>query len=248
MGCWADSNGNCAGKTSREHLVSASLFPGKLIMVRGFPWCKDAPVEIGISGLTAKILCRKHNSDLSPLDEAASNAFETLRKMTTLNETRRKIKPNIWTVKEFVLDGALLERWFLKTLINIACDREYPIGNDSETVGRPSPRLVRIALSQQKFEQKAGLYVLAKEGMTLSLQDRVQCLTLQGENNRVKGALFGFGGFGFLLYLETDGPEDSLGGVSFGGKDLGDAKLLYRDSSFRTRVGKYESHVLRIAW
>ena len=152
-------------------------------MVQGFPWCKDTPAEIGLSGLTAKILCEKHNNDLSPLDEAADRAADTLRAMHQLHETRKNLKPKIWNVKVFVLDGASLERWFLKTLINIACDRDLPIGRDSEIAGRPSPRLVRVVFSQEKFEGKAGLYVVAKEGMTLTMKDRVQCLTVVGDKN-----------------------------------------------------------------
>ena len=233
---------------SREHLISASVFPGRTVLVQGFPWCKDTPKEIGLSGLTAKILCKKHNNDLSPLDASADRAADTLRAMHQLYETRRNLKPTIWNVKTFVLDGALLERWFLKTLINIGCDRDLPIGRDSEIAGRPSPRLVRTAFGLEKFELKAGLYVVAKEGMRLTMEDRVQCLTLVGENKCVEGAIFGFRGFGFLLYLEPKGPPRSLAGVSFGGRDLGDLRPMFHDSSVITKIGKYKSHVLKIKW
>jgi hypothetical protein len=233
---------------SREHLISAAVFPEKTVMVQGFPWCKDVPAEIGLSGLTAKILCVKHNNDLSPLDAAADRAADTLRAMHQLYEARKNLKPKIWNVKAFVLDGASLERWFLKTLINIGCDRKLPIGKDSRIAGRPSPRLVRIAYGQEKFEGKAGLYVVAKEGMRLTMQDRIQCLTLVGDKKCVEGAIFGFRGFGFLLYLEPEEPPQSFAGISFGGKDLGDLRLMFRDSSFITTIGKHKSHILKIKW
>src|SRR5216684_5814407 len=104
MSCWAKPIGGCSAKMSREHLISASVFPGRTVMVQGFPWCKDTPAEIGLSGLTAKILCEKHNKDLSPLDEAADRAADTLRAMHQLHETRKNLKPKIWNVKVFVLD------------------------------------------------------------------------------------------------------------------------------------------------
>ncbi len=69
--CWAASLGGCHPEQSREHLVSASLWGGNPIDVIGFPWCRHTPKRVGVGSLTAKILCRSHNSALSPLDGAA---------------------------------------------------------------------------------------------------------------------------------------------------------------------------------
>jgi len=247
MACWAEPIGGCSDKMSREHLISAAVFPGKMIMVQGFPWCKDTPKEIGLASLTSKILCDKHNSDLSPLDAAAGESAETLRAMEKLGEIRSKLKQNYWNVQKFELNGALMERWFLKTLINIACGKDYSIGRDSDVAGRPSPRLVRIAYGQEKFEDKAGLYFAVKVGMTLTMEDRVQCVTSVKEN-RIEGAFFNFRGFGFLLFLEAEGPPESFAGISFGGQDLSDMRPLFRDSSFTTKFGRYRSHTLKIKW
>jgi hypothetical protein len=248
MNCWAAPLGDCVSKMSREHVFSASLFSGKTVMVQGFEWCKDKPKEIGISGLTRKTLCREHNSGLSPLDAEAGCAFGTLRAMAELYDTRIKLKPRIWTVKKFSINGALLERWFLKSLINVGCGRKYPIGRDAPTAGKPSQRLVRIAFGLEDFDGQAGLYTMAAEGMRFTMEDRVQCLTLISRQDYVEGAVFGFRGIGFLLCLEKGGPGQSLLGLSFGGVDLGNAKLLQRGSKFRTRIGRYESHALWIKW
>lgn len=246
--CWAGCLGGCSQKLTGEHLVSKSVFPGKTVMVQGFPWCKEEPVEIGLINLTAKILCEKHNNDLSPLDDAAKASAEALRAADELNDTRKKIKPKTWTVKTFKINGRLMERWFLKTLINIACNRELPIGSDSETPGRPSPRLVRIAFEKEEFTGKAGLYLIGSVGMKLTMEDRVQCMTLVSESKRVHGALFGFRGIGFLLSLEPEGPPERLAGISFGGVDLGGCRPLFRDSWMRFKLGKYQSHAVQIKW
>jgi hypothetical protein len=249
VSCWAQSLGGCGNKLSREHIVSASLFTANTIKVQGFPWCRDAQVEIGVSGLTAKILCAKHNNDLSPLDEIAGKAFETMRAVRDLGETRKKLKQRIWNVKQFKVDGALLERWFLKTLVNIACGGECPIGRDSDTDGRPSNRLVRMAYGQERFENRAGLYLVARKGMTLNLEDRLQCLPLIKErDNRVEGALFTFFGLAFLLFLEAEGPPEPLTGIFLGTEHIGDASLLFHGTTLNTRVGRYKSHVLNVSW
>lgn len=72
--CWAQCLGNCSGKISREHPISPSVFGGDEIVVQGFPWCRDRPKKISVANLTEKVLCQKHNSDLSDIDKAGSDA------------------------------------------------------------------------------------------------------------------------------------------------------------------------------
>ena len=62
--CWAATLGGCGTKLSREHLVSAVLWTGPTVIVSGLPWCKDAPKTVGVESITARILCRGHNSAL----------------------------------------------------------------------------------------------------------------------------------------------------------------------------------------
>ena len=71
--------GECSGGLSGEHIISASLFLGDNIGVKGLPWCREGHRFIGKSSYTANILCRKHNSDLSPVDDAGSLAFAAFR-------------------------------------------------------------------------------------------------------------------------------------------------------------------------
>jgi len=80
--------------------VSESLFPQGVIQVQGFSWCKDKPKEIGMSGLTAKILCTRHNSDLSPVDDAGAKAFNVFREMRRIANGREMMKPRRWQSSE----------------------------------------------------------------------------------------------------------------------------------------------------
>ncbi|MGC1220935.1 MAG: hypothetical protein WA872_04030, partial [Candidatus Sulfotelmatobacter sp.] len=202
MRCWAACLGDCSDKMSREHLVSASLFLEGNLKVQGFDWCKGETVEVGIAGLTAKILCVKHNNDLSPIDTAGAQAFATFREIRRLANVREKQKPGYRNVKRYRIDGIGLERWFLKTLINLCCDRGYPIGRGSQIVGRPSDDLVRIAYSLGSFRDKAGLYFVARVGMKIESTDTVIFAPLvQKDVPRVEGGLFVFRGQSFLLFL-----------------------------------------------
>ena len=135
--CWAACLGGCSKKLSHEHLVSQSLFVGERIRVQGFPWCKEASKEIGLSTLTSKILRISHNQALSPIDATGAQAFSTFREMQRLANVRTRLRPRVWKVRRYVIEGPQLERWLLKTLINISCNGPYPIGRNSHQAGRP---------------------------------------------------------------------------------------------------------------
>jgi hypothetical protein len=84
---------------------------------------------------TANILCRKHNSDLSPVDDAGTLTFATFRAMTTVYNNRSDmLRYGLWIggfdVIEQNIEGPGLERWLLKTLINmeLAGKQGYGVG------------------------------------------------------------------------------------------------------------------------
>lgn len=113
--CWAFCLGDCSDKMSREHIISAAMFLSDTIVVQGLPWCRDERKEIGLSSFTKKILCTKHNSDLSVYDTAAKESIETLRESTRLSNLRMEGKRKHTRIVHFPIDGVALERWFLKT-------------------------------------------------------------------------------------------------------------------------------------
>jgi hypothetical protein len=125
-------------------------------MVQGFKWCLNQAQSIGLSNLVAKILCKNHNSALSALDAAALDAFNVFREAIRLNQVREKLrKPAAhWNVQQMMINGPLLERWFLKTLINLSFGGDWPIA--STVKGIPSRELVEVAFGKRKFESGGG--------------------------------------------------------------------------------------------
>ncbi len=108
--CWAAGLGGCSTIPSREHLVSAGLFESSVITVQGFPWCQNEPKTIGLRRAVAKILCKHHNSLLSPVDEKGGiAAFKIFHEVIRLDEVRRKLKPRHWHVRRYEINGKLLD-------------------------------------------------------------------------------------------------------------------------------------------
>lgn len=233
--CWASSLADCDQKLTREHVVSQCLFDTDQIMVQGFPWCLNEPKSIGLSNLVAKILCKKHNSALSDLDSAALDAFNVFREAIRLNDVRGKIrKPALWNVQRFVIDGPLLERWFLKTLINVSFGKEWTIGSGTHTAGNPSKELVEIAFGLRQFENGGGLYVAGEAGEQIDSMDRVNVTPMTDGTNLVAGK-FNFRGYRFFLNLLAKEFEM-----------LGTSHLLYREMTMNCRVQERVSHLIVI--
>ena len=103
---------------SQEHLVSECLYD-RSVKVKGLPWCKDDWKFLSIENVTSRILCRQHNTALSEVDDGAKHTLETIGQAFDLFEIRKNIVTRSWSKKYFTTNMLLLERWCLKTLINI---------------------------------------------------------------------------------------------------------------------------------
>ena len=204
-------------------------------MVQGFSWCLNEPKCIGLANLVAKILCKRHNSGLSDLDHAALGAFKVFREMIRLNQVREKLKrpATHWNVKRMVIDGPLLERWFLKTLINLSFGGEWPIGSNEK--GLPSSELVEVTFGKRQFERGAGLYLAARAGEQIDSMDRFNLTPMTNQENKLVAGRFNFRGLTFFLSLVPEKFDK-----------LGDSDLLYRESTIKCAVKERLSHVIEI--
>ena len=209
--CWANCLGDCAEGLSKEHLVSKCLFPGD-VTVKGLPWCKDKEKTIGIGNLTSGFLCRHHNSALSELDSASKQTLDTLIEAVDLYERRKNIRTRSWTIKYFTTDMLLLERWCLKTLININLSGRPGLPVDVESrSNRPTEELVRIVFGLERFKPPKGLYRIAVTGANLDLADGHVHLTTKSRDGRLAAAEFRLWGLPFFLSL-VDEPIRWEGG------------------------------------
>ena len=208
--CWAKALGDCEGKISREHLVSGCFFPEGGVTVRGFSWCLDEKT-VGLGSLTGRILCRRHNSKLSDLDSAIMSTLANLEKSVRLFEARRKLLSRRWTVAQFAVDGLLLERWFLKTFINMSVvDNNRIIGEGTRSVGTPSDELVKIAFGQSKFSGNLGLYSAAFAGETFNFKHGLR-LTPKSVGPNLLAGMFTLYGFRFFLNLQSQEVKEHQG-------------------------------------
>ena len=121
--CYLRTSQDCSEQISREHYVSRSVLKklGQIVKISGVHWLGGGKsLETSIGNLTAKILCKRHNEALSPLDHEAGIFFEVVANvLLDLHRKTLSRKPIFHLVS-----GDSLELWMLK----IACGHYFGIG------------------------------------------------------------------------------------------------------------------------
>lgn len=240
--CWASSLGGCDDQISGEHLVSKSFFPVGPVTVRGFKWCLTEPKTVGLGSLTSNILCRRHNSELSGLDEAVAATIHTMEDAIKLFNTRKALQHRYWKTKDFSIEGSLLERWLLKTFINLSVvDEKWIIGEGQHATGTPSEELVRAAFGLTRLRENLGLYFAAFPGETFDFKHGLK-LTPKSVGPNLLAGMFTFYGFRFFLNLHSAPVTEHK-----------ESRLTYRPKAiwFTTRDDRgrnVRSHRMTFSW
>jgi hypothetical protein len=224
--CWAYSLGNCGGGISREHYVSKCLFPDQSIFVKGLDWCLEEPKEVRIESLTAKILCRHHNTALSELDSAAGLAFNSMRDFVNTKTKRDRMPYVNWALMQFTIDGPKLERWCLKTLLNFSFNRQLIIGAGAHQAGSVPAILARIAFGLEEFAEGRGLYTAFRQGETFKNEHRVD-YTAKAQGPNLMMGMFGLYGFRFYLNLRPIANRYA---------HIEDSQVFYRQTQFADKL------------
>jgi hypothetical protein len=151
-----------------------------------------------------------------------------------------------------------LKRWFLKTLINVAFGREYPLANPVQPGWQPSRELVEVAFGLKKFQPRAGLYLVGGEvGDNVNPNEKLKIITFTDSSHRLAGARFLFFGFVFLIYLDPAGPKRHVQFLDAAGRTTPAANLIYHPRAINYTTAKSRrqrrtdqrlSHILQIDW
>lgn len=195
--CWAYDLGDCYGKLTKEHIVTNSII-GKTVKVKGFSWCKNESKEIGSPSLVNKILCEKHNNELSVFDSEAKNFISVINNFCLNNDNFSKFgfrKKDLPIVHK--IDGKNLERWCCKTLINVA------LSQTDEIIVAPE-KILTFIFRDKNFEKPYGLNFAISVGQKINTNVFLEIRPLfnkkENFNKELAGGLFIFRGL-YLIVL-----------------------------------------------
>lgn len=247
--CWAGSLGSCAGKLSKEHLWSKGLDSQPQIVVSGFRWCRGETKVVGADALTSKILCESHNNRLSPVDSEASVFFHQLSTAAGLHVERRSAtQPGQWEAYETLVNGPLLERWFLKTAINLSLvGRSELRWHLTDTLLTKVPDIfVTAAFGEANLPSPMGLYAVASVGVPTKYEQQVSFApTLKG-GTHIVGGTFEFRGLQYLLWLEERPVPDPPASVVR--SDWVNPQAIFHLSGMDFGVRGHASHAITYRW
>src|ERR1035437_2241274 len=176
--CWAGALRECGGGWSGEHLFSQGLFSGVTVLASGFPWLRSGRHLVPIASLKSNILCRHHNSALSLVDSEGIQTFKALDEAQRLVDVRSGLsRTRFWNVLETNIDGDLLERWLVKTMINmtVAVGKGQRWALSDTPHDEPPIDLVQYAFGGACVIPPIGLYLAAEAGHRFGPTQGVEC-------------------------------------------------------------------------
>ena len=223
MECWASTIGGCSGGSSKEHYVSGGIFDHTVVSVFGLPWCKDQPASVGLNNAVSKILCQTHNSQLSPFDSEASK----LSRFLSSNVLEDPLKNDSITI-----DGIMLEKWFIKTMVNLG----YLGAMDQPKYSRivPEEAIVRYLFKNTNMHDGIELYFISGGLSNTDYKTGISwnAILNTSENDKIVGMLFAFNGIQFVACVVPVRAEELISKMGvINGIDFSIAKIIYRPSN-----------------
>jgi len=233
--CWAYSLGGC-DSMSGEHVISNAVFSAGCdcpVVIEGVRRIRDgSPTH---NAEKSNILCRRHNSMLSPLDSSIGRVakFQAASQDPAFND-------------RLYLDGHLLERWLFKSVVNLAAAGW--LGQDKL---KPAPGLVAAVFGRADFPLGAGLYTVdgidpghsASGGVTVMPMFR-----MLPEGPSLAGAYVSVHGMGLLACLDDSLAAEIDAGLvpaAYGRFAPGSPRHLYRPGA--VVIGRLEGPPLIVA-
>jgi hypothetical protein len=196
--CYMKELGSCSGGISREHLISEAII--RLLAgdgdftVAGLPWIPPGEFKaIGPKSLVATCLCRKHNSAIHALDDAALAFFTMLK--SCLDRSTDTLR--------FIVSGHDIERWLLKTLKAMAASGNLAHGQEKlPGVFSSDVRVLDMLDTPSLWPGSTGLYCIMRAGELTENHNRFQLAPLSNQRGEVGGLWTNILGLSFILMLE----------------------------------------------
>lgn len=234
--CWASSLKNCEDDITREHYISDGLFSAKSVVVSGFEWCRGKPQKIGLSSAVAKILCSRHNNELSEYDSEA-------KKIADFLQHNLKENPKIDDILE--VNGFKFEKWGLKTFFNLSVLGAV----DQITHERwfPTEEFVRYIYDNKPVPEGTGLYFIDAKIESDSYGEFVtwNAVRNKADNDRLIGIKISIRGLELVFNINPVVPGDS---IEFKDTDSSNPKITYRPLQVKFESESGGTKIIKLNW
>jgi hypothetical protein len=142
----------------------------------------------------------------------------------------------------------LLERWLLKTLINICYKKDYLIG-DSKVIGIPDDHLVKICFGKGQFLNGAGMYIASEVGEKMEFGSHLHIIPIvEDSEKRVVASMFKFAGLLMFLWLNPEKLPNSFDWIKHGIAEWENVRPSRPFKKIKFRIPNGHSHTLYFHW
>jgi len=165
------------------------------IHLSGPPWLPPGDRKIlAPNAIASKVLCKRHNELLSPLDALGTRFFASIPDLLE--------QPKHENEHRFFFYGRDFERWMLKVMCGVICAR-YVSGRSMPPLEwQPTIELLKVLLLGETLSQPAGLYFDENVGTVINLRPRVE-VTLFADGQKPQGIALALHGLRFFLALDS---------------------------------------------
>jgi hypothetical protein len=175
-GCWANVLDDCQGPLTGEHTPSVAAWPGvegkqnrrgrlrQPVDVKGTGRHAQPDQRRAVRRLTRPILCGFHNSATNVLDTTAGQLARAIDWFIEERENRLRTPHGNGDARTVEVDGRMVERWFLKSIINNEFGCDLPIGDPNERAGWPTRQLVGMVFDRRPVRPPYGLFLVDVPG------------------------------------------------------------------------------------
>jgi hypothetical protein len=177
------------------------------LRVSGFPWVKGKEQVLPPNALASRVLCKRHNSALSKLDEIAVRLFQAFDEEGAAGSRQKLI---------YLFNGHDLERFLLKILCGLTYSQNISLEVEAD-LSIPEYWL-RILFGEAELPDEQGLYVCKSRGHRFEGPRGLQLRAITG-----RGRLTGMGLWvcGYELILSMSGfPSRAFDGRVFAYRPL----------------------------
>ena len=228
VSCYASKLTDCSVSLSGEHYISKKLLKylnrDESLTVSGFPWLQAGEKRIvSPSSLTANVLCARHNSALSELDDMAVRFFNAFDEEGVVGSGQQQLH---------LFCGHDLERWLLKILCGMVSSGNLDCSIEDRTIPK---QWLEILFGAADFSNEQGLYICVERGERLEGPHGIQIRGIS-RNDKLTG--IGTWLCGYELILSMTG---------FPLRQFQDRRVAYRPLEFYATGREYEKSVI-LSW
>jgi hypothetical protein len=169
---------------------------GDPITVGGFPWQGGQVKTVGTKALTSKILCERHNSALSGLDQVGIRFFEKLRAA----RFERPISETVVCSQTSLFRGEMIELWMLKVLCGLITSRNAPDRSGSPISVVLPPAWLGVLVGYEPMPPSWGVYMPGAVGHVFG-GSQPNRMTVIYEGGVLNGFIIILDNLGFALVM-----------------------------------------------